>query len=341
MNASLDPNALILSASCMLNKARITFEILDVIQLQGGNNRVYQMVGPDGSLLLKAYYSQTAGDRKRICREYLFAETAWQSGIRNIPKPLCVNKSKNLAIYEFIRGKKLFPGTVKKMHVEACADFIEQLNGEKIRSDSRLQMASDACVTIEDHAFSIQRRIKKLSHIEISDKIDRNLHGFLNELLLPIWQNLSSKLKAARLEHRPLKEDWIVSPSDFGFHNMLESEDNEGELFFFDFEYAGWDDPVKMVCDYFCQPEIPVSTSFLEYFSDRIRVLMKPGYDFFNTIRLLLPLYRLKWVCIILNDFSADDAQRRAYAFHMQKRKEHQLDKAIKYVQMHLKEEIL
>ena len=44
------------------------------------------------------------------------------------------------------------------------------------------------------------------------------------------------------------KEKLTLSPSDFGFHNSLRSQ-NEN-LIFHDFEYFGWDDPVKLISDF-------------------------------------------------------------------------------------------
>ena len=43
-----------------------------------------------------------------------------------------------------------------------------------------------------------------------------------------------------------------MSPSDFGFHNVIKKDDF---LYFIDFEYAGLDDPVKLICDFYCQPD--------------------------------------------------------------------------------------
>ena len=43
-----------------------------------------------------------------------------------------------------------------------------------------------------------------------------------------------------------------LSPSDFGLHNALRTKD--GQLRFIDFEYFGWDDPVKLVSDTAIQP---------------------------------------------------------------------------------------
>ena len=54
-----------------------------------------------------------------------------------------------------------------------------------------------------------------------------------------------------------------LSPSDFGFHNSI--LDDNGRYYFLDFEYSGWDDPAKMVSDFFLQPAVSVS---FEYFDD-------------------------------------------------------------------------
>jgi thiamine kinase-like enzyme len=43
----------------------------------------------------------------------------------------------------------------------------------------------------------------------------------------------------------------IVSPSDLGFHNILKYKK---KLYFYDFEYAGLDDPIKLICDFFWHP---------------------------------------------------------------------------------------
>jgi len=43
----------------------------------------------------------------------------------------------------------------------------------------------------------------------------------------------------------------ILSPSDFGLHNTISEKK---KLYFLDFEYFGWDDPIKLICDFFWHP---------------------------------------------------------------------------------------
>jgi len=103
-----------------------------------------------------------------------------------------------------------------------------------------------------------------------------------------------------------------LSPSDFGFHNSL--IDEAGRFTFIDFEYAGRDDPAKLICDFFCQPALPVPLIHYERFAGRIFDGLELSAPHPARCRSLLDAYRIKWVCIILNDFLPVGAARRAFA---------------------------
>ena len=103
-----------------------------------------------------------------------------------------------------------------------------------------------------------------------------------------------------------------ISPSDFGFHNALVQPD--GKLFFIDFEYAGWDDPAKTLCDFYCQPELPVPRSTWNQFADAMAGLAADAILERQRQEELFPLYQVKWCCILLNEFTVDAARRREFA---------------------------
>ena len=69
------------------------------------------------------------------------------------------------------------------------------------------------------------------------------------------------------MDHPLDTQESVLSPSDFGFHNALLGPD--GKLCFIDFEYAGWDDPAKLICDFFCQPQTPVPQAHLGFICQR------------------------------------------------------------------------
>jgi hypothetical protein len=126
-----------------------------------------------------------------------------------------------------------------------------------------------------------------------------------------------------------MREDWALSPSDFGFHNALISAD--GRLRFLDFEYAGWDDPARVVCDFFCQQRVPVPFDLFEAVVERIGATVIDRVAYRQRVDLLLPVYRVKWCCILLNDFLPEGGERRRFAGRKSdpvQRKVEQLEKA-------------
>ena len=129
--------------------------------------------------------------------------------------------------------------------------------------------------------------------------------------------------------------DRCLSPSDFGFHNAILEGDQR--LCFVDFEYAGWDDPAKTVCDFLCQPAIarpgrPIPAAF----ADAVSAGLSDAATHQRRVALLLPVYRLKWCCIMLNEFLPVSGQRRTFAQDaagQEERKRIQLEKAERALQ--------
>ena len=120
-----------------------------------------------------------------------------------------------------------------------------------------------------------------------------------------------------------------ISPSDFGFHNALETAHRE--LRFLDFEYAGWDDPAKMMADFFCQPALPVPLEHWSAFAADAFADLPDAAAIELRARILLPAYRLRWCCIALNIFSPVALERRRFAdpgFDEREMKRAQLDLA-------------
>ena len=89
----------------------------------------------------------------------------------------------------------------------------------------------------------------------------------------------------------------IISPSDVGFHNIIRYKN---ELYFFDFEYAGWDDPYKLFVDLVIQPENILTQkeglNIIVNIADNFKMKVNKTLLIFY-----LELYRIKWILIILN----------------------------------------
>jgi hypothetical protein len=129
----------------------------------------------------------------------------------------------------------------------------------------------------------------------------------------------------------PLAAEYrCVSPSDFGFHNALLAD--EGRLGFFDFEYAGWDDPAKLLCDFFCQPAVPAPIDCWPQFLDLTASLVGDTQIERQRQALLFPLYQVKWCCILLNEFQSTGRKRREFAERTPQDLSSQLDKVRHFI---------
>ena len=110
-----------------------------------------------------------------------------------------------------------------------------------------------------------------------------------------------------------LPQEWrSLVPSDFGFHNSLRRQD--GSLAFLDFEYFGWDDPVKLTADILLHPGRPLETTQRQRFRQAAVRLYGGDPVFAERLSAYLPLFGLRWVLILLNEFIAERWQRRVLA---------------------------
>ncbi len=297
----------------------------------GGNNRVYRVQIGSRAGLLKAYFQNPADPRDRFGAERAFYGYLWEQGVRRTPEPLGWDEEQRLGLFTFVAGHKLRAEEITLDHVGQALAFIAELNQARVTpAAAQLPLASEACFSVAEHLACVERRIARLVEIAAVSPLEREAAAFVAEDLKPVWQKIRSAIDAKILAGPPLSPaQRCLSPSDFGFHNALLAED--GRLRFFDFEYAGWDDPAKLACDFFCQPQVPVPFTLREEFLSRLAQTLKLDSTFSDRVRRLQPAYSVKWCCIMLNEFVSGDQTRRAFAVgkeSVETRKVDQLQKA-------------
>ncbi|WP_439579730.1 hypothetical protein [Elioraea sp.] len=296
-------------ASRLMRAAGLADAPRALVRLAGGrNNRVYRLERDGPPLVVKCYHHDARDPRDRLGAEWAFLRYAWDvCGLRDVPEPLAAEPASHAALYAFVPGGRI--AAAEARHVEAAARFVAALNATAARGAAeRLAPASEACFSLAAHVATIDRRVMRLAtRLDPSAPHAEAAAALVQERLVPAWHRLARRLAPVAA---PLP--WGVSPSDFGFHNAL---DAEGRLSFLDFEYAGRDDPAKLICDFFCQPELPVPRALYPAFRDA--VLAALGLDTSPhraRCDALLPAYGLKWVCIMLNEFLPAAAARRDFA---------------------------
>jgi hypothetical protein len=300
----------------------------------GANNRVFRVNGANGSrALLKIYFQHPDDQRDRVGAEFAFAGFAWGNGLRSVPQPLACDARNRLALYEFIPGRPLLPCEISEDAVQQALNFSRAINRcKQLDSAKSLPRASECCFSIADHLECVERRLQKLQKVEGSSGIDGEAAKFVRTELSTAWEDVRDRARreASLLGLSPeaeiRREDRCLSPSDFGFHNAILTEGSQ--VRFVDFEYAGWDDPAKMVCDFFCQQKVPVPLAFYARFVEAVVSDLTDPDAHAHRIGLLMPICRMKWCCILLNEFLPDGRERRRFANEIpneEERKVHQL----------------
>lgn len=305
----------------------------ELIPLNGGrNNRLFKV----NDFALKIYFTHSGDTRDRLKHEYKFISFLWNNRIKKVPKPVAVNYKLNIALLDYIEGRKINKLEIGREHVKYALKFIKDIN--LLRENPKAQElpnAADSAFSLRGNIDHIQNRFDLLSKLNCNSEA----YDFINQSLIPEWKiqkkALINKIADLKLDLNYMLnfKEKCLSPSDFGFHNALLKKD--GKIIFLDFEYAGWDDPVKMICDFFCQPEIPIPIELFNDFISELETLFESRtINLKQRTKLFLPLNRLKWCCIMLNDFLRVDNKRRVFSEHnnnTQQRKVKQLKKTIEY----------
>ncbi|MEK0193854.1 MAG: aminoglycoside phosphotransferase family protein [Oscillatoriales cyanobacterium] len=329
-------------AACdLVSAARLGGEVELHPLTGGGNNRVFRVAADGSSFLLKVYFQHPGDRRDRLGTEFAFSQFAWDNKVRALPQPLACDRQKGLGLYEFVRGRRIEPQEVTTETVEQALNFYREINRYKQVTEAQiLPQASEACFTIQEHLQCVERRLVRLQTVAAFSESDRSAVDFIHNQLFEVWREVRSRVIeqanqwSLHLEAEIALLDRCLSPSDFGFHNAILSD--SGQLRFLDFEYAGWDDPGKMVSDFFCQPAVPVPLNYYSKFVEAVVSELSEPEQYRQRMAILLPVYRVKWCCILLNDFLPVAGQRRSFAGQVADREVHkavQLQKARRALQ--------
>ncbi|MBI5882657.1 MAG: aminoglycoside phosphotransferase family protein [Elusimicrobia bacterium] len=284
----------------------------------GANNRVFRVESSAGLFVMKKYFFDPQDPRDRLGKEFAFLRLAWDSGLRCVPRPLAQDPEARAGLYGFVPGRKLAPAEVTRGRVEEMLEFYLALNRLRaLPSAAALAEGSEASFSLEDHFHSFLWRAEKFRVLEPADDMDREAAALVRRLREELWPHVHELTLAAyrRAGLDPSaalpRHDRRISPSDFGFHNALLADD---KLCFLDFEYAGWDDPAKMVCDFFLQPEAPVPADLFPFFAGEVAAEAGDRRRHMARFQALFPVHRLKWCCLLLNEFLPEGRKRREFA---------------------------
>lgn len=314
------------AAQALLKEAKLG-PLVDIRPLPGGaNNRVFLVEHAAGKALLKAYFRKP-GERDRLASEFAFSQFLRRANALAAPEALACDERSGLALFEFIEGRSCGAKDVDEAAVRQAAVFVREINARPDAEAKNFPLAADACLSPFAHADLVNRKLAVLDSVRPVSAVDLEAAAFLSKAFRPAWERaLKTFLGKAKDDRNDLPAtERRLSPSDFGFHNAMVEPD--GRLRFFDFEYAGWDDPAKLVADFFGQVALPVDDRFLPVFLEEAHLLDERLQE---RLRWAIPTHRYKWVCLVLNEFTPGAQERRRFAsdVDIEERKALQLKKA-------------
>ena len=301
----------------------------------GRNSQVFLIEEGNNKWVVKKYHQHAKDLRTRLENETFFLSYLKDIGVARVAEPIAVDIENNLGLFSYLPG--VVPKSINDDIVHQASEFIRTINEFRNQEAAKfLPKASETSFSVISHLNLVKHRVNRLNQIVPNEPIQKEVLAFVRTNLVrsldKITSDITNEYSDSKLKQVLPHESRIISPSDFGFQNML-VENNT--VHFLDFEYAGWDDPAKLICDFGCHPEIPVKNRYLQSFKDSFYSWFDEAEDSIRRSEILMNLYRLRWCCIILNEFTAVGQDRRVYAEEMNNY-EKQYQKSKTYYERHL-----
>jgi hypothetical protein len=287
---------------------------VDRLTAAGRNSRIWHVRGGAGSFALKQYPSRRDDPRDRLGTEVGALLLMERHHIDTVPRVLGIDRERGSVLLSWIDGRVVTD--VGDADIDAAVDFLAAIHRLHDTPEAASQpRAAEACLS----GVEIERQVAtRLSALRGAAVGERELMAFLERSFAP---RFAAAVRAARAEavaaglafEAELAQEWrSLVPSDFGFHNSLRRHD--GSLAFIDFEYFGWDDPVKLTADFLLHPGSTLTAPQRARFRSAATRLYGGDPAFAARLRAYLPLFGLRWMMILLNEFVPERWHHRVLA---------------------------
>jgi hypothetical protein len=268
----------------------------------GRNSRIFRLDSNTGSSALKFYREDNNSVRDRFDAETSALTLFNERGINCVPKIIAQDRENNCILMKWIDGEPV--PNFNQDDINELLDFLKAVHEiSKSFNSNEIRFATDACLNGNEIVAQISRRLERL---QPSKNIFPDLSEFIDNDFIPAFKEISHFSKEAYLKNgitidqNISQEKLTLSPVDIGFHNCLRTENR---LFFIDYEFFGWDDPVKLVADTLQHPGSILSWGDNTLLQNKLESLYMIDENFMFRLNCLYPLFGLKWCMIMLNQF--------------------------------------
>ena len=280
----------------------------------GRNSRIWRVAGGGRAFALKQYPSRRDDPRDRLSTEVGALRLMERYRIDTVPRVIGVDGERGYALLSWIDGGDV--AEVSDADIDAAIVFLTATHGLRGAPWAAEQpLAAEACLSGREIVQQIKGRLERLrAAVRGEDELVDFIDNSVTPRLAIEGPKARRAVTAAGLAFdAELPQEWrSLVPSDFGFHNSLRRPD--GSLAFLDFEYFGWDDPVKLTADILLHPGRPLEPPQRKHFRQAATRLYGGDPAFAGRLSAYLPLFGLRWVLILLNEYIPERWQRRVLA---------------------------
>jgi hypothetical protein len=288
---------------------------LDRVVGGGRNSRIWRVRSSAGVFALKQYPPRHNDPRDRLSTEVGALRLFERRDIDVVPRVVGVDDQRGYALLSWIDGSDVV--RISDGDVDAAVGFLASVHALRKSPCAAAQpLAAEACLSGGEILRQVGERLAGLRNLTPPDEqlVDFLEHSFATQFAN--WSASARSLAAdAGLDFAgELPQEWrSLVPSDFGFHNSLRRSD--GSLAFVDFEYFGWDDPVKMTADILLHPgrTLPLA-QHARFRQAATRLYGADDKTFARRLSVYLPLFGCRWALIMLNEFIPALWRRRTLA---------------------------
>jgi len=217
-----------------------------------------------------------------------------------VPRLIKVDWERRCVILEHLAGKSYPNGSIPtKSEIEFACKFAGRLNSDREKAKKFIKLnAADGYTSLTEHLENVEQRVEAMGTRHLPESQRKQAENLINNIRLQLkilTDQTIDQIARGELSNTINSNSLCISPSDFGFHNAIRSR---GSIKFIDFEFAGWDDPAKLISDFVLQPRIPVR----QIPPLLIQAIQPDAAEaILRRCATLGPILRVKWLCIILS----------------------------------------
>lgn len=268
--------------------------------LQGGiNSQVLRFKAGSHWHVTKGFSLKSTPGHDRFKAEVEFLNYAQLVAPMFVPRLLHADEISRSVVLENIEGERFEEGRPpSRESVDQAIAFMKRLNEDQGAARQYVSgSAAEGFLRLTEHLGNIDQRLKLMNVEHLPDRSKGEAQRLIDAArhqLRTLQDRTEQLISQGHCEDTVDPLEQCVSPSDFGFHNAIRTSTG---VKFYDFEFAGWDDPTKAIADFDLQPRVPVSP--------RAQALAEAieAWNARHSARhqALAPILELKWACIILS----------------------------------------